>query len=168
MNKTLLAVLAALPVAGCLDGSEDNLSVTTSDLTSAVSRDIAAARAATAKYHDVATAEADGYFDTGLPCIEGQGYHYINPSLIGTMDVSAPQLLMYAPNNGKLKLDALEWLQPIAEGGSTARPTLFGEVFHGPETVPGVPFSFFALHVWAWTENPDGMFADPNPRIHCP
>jgi hypothetical protein len=24
------------------------------------------------------------------------------------------------------------------------------------------------MHVWAWTDNPDGVFADFNPTVQCP
>jgi hypothetical protein len=65
-----------------------------------------------------------------------------------------------------LQLVALEWLQPIAD--ETTRPaTLFGQTFHGPNTVEDVPFPFFALHVWAWKDNSDGLFEDANPRVSC-
>ena len=30
----------------------------------------------------------------------------------------------------------------------------------------GIP-AFYELHVWAWKDNPDGMFVDWNPRVSC-
>jgi hypothetical protein len=123
-----------------------------------VQRDLARARQATAKYHDLDAALADGFVNTGLPCIEGQGYHYINFSRIGTLDVESPQLLVYAPDG---QLVAVEWLIPASLTGGVP-PTLFGETFHGP-----IPGDFFILHAWVWRANPDGMFADTHPDIHC-
>jgi hypothetical protein len=120
--------------------------------------DLAQARQATAKYHNLDAAIADGFVNTGLPCIEGQGYHYINVNRIGAVDVESPQLLVYAPDG---RLVALEWLIPASLTGGVP-PTLFGETFHGP-----IPADFFILHAWVWRANPDGMFADENPRIHC-
>src|SRR5262245_14751486 len=64
-----------------------------------VQRDLARVRRATARYHDLDAALADGFVNTGLPFIEGQGFHYINPGWIGTLDVEKPQLLVYAPGN---------------------------------------------------------------------
>jgi hypothetical protein len=31
----------------------------------------------------------------------------------------------------------------------------------------GLP-SFYELHAWLWKPNPSGVFADYNPRVHCP
>jgi hypothetical protein len=122
-----------------------------------VHRDLARARRATASYHRLDAAIADGFVNTGLPFIEGQGFHYINPGRIGTLDVESPQLLVYAPGD---RLVALEWLIPASLTGGVP-PTLFGETFHGP-----IPGDFFILHAWVWRANPDGMFADTHPRIH--
>jgi len=52
-------------------------------LTAATHQEVAAARAATAKYHDIAQAEADGYIDFGL-YEPGEGFHWVNLSLIDT------------------------------------------------------------------------------------
>ena len=95
-------------------------------------------------------------------------HHYIKGSLIGTNDVTLPQLLLYFPDDtGTLELVALEWIEPIVD--ATTKPlTLFGQTFHGPEHVDGVPFDFFGLHVWAWENNSSGLFSDTNPKIHCP
>lgn len=167
MTKALLAVLASIPLAGCV-GDAPPESSSPFDLSAQTSTDIATARAATTQFHDLNAAIAAGYSNTGLPCIEGQGYHYINPNLLGTFDVTKPHLIMYVPRpDGTLQLDALEWIQPIS-GPDTQRPTLFGQVFGGPDHVDGVPFDFYGLHVWAWVDNPDGMFVDQNPIIHCP
>jgi hypothetical protein len=65
-----------------------------------------------------------------------------------------------------LQLVALEWLQPITD--ETTKPlTLFGQTFHGPNIVEGVPFPCFALHVWAWKDNSNGLFDDANPQVNC-
>ena len=61
-----------------------------------------------------------------------------------------------------------------AEGGRLARvqvtaaPSLFGQSFQGPMAghVPGMPWHY-DLHVWAWSENPAGRFAQWNPTLSC-
>ena len=47
-------------------------------------------------------------------------------------------------------------------------PALDGQVFHyvGSPNRFGLP-AFYALHVWAWRNNPNGMFADWNPKVSC-
>jgi hypothetical protein len=47
-------------------------------------------------------------------------------------------------------------------------PTLLGQVF----TYNASPNrfrldAFYALHVWAWRENPNGTFVDWNPQVSC-
>jgi hypothetical protein len=29
-------------------------------------------------------------------------------------------------------------------------------------------FNYWYLHVWAWTDNKDGLFANMNPDVRCP
>jgi len=44
-------------------------------------QELTAARSATAKYHSVTKAEADGYINIGL-YLPGEGYHFVNFGLI--------------------------------------------------------------------------------------
>ena len=166
MIKPLIALFAAATFTGCLD-SGDQVSEQIAALSQEAQADVVAAREATEAFHDIAAAEAAGYSNTGLPCFDGQGYHWINPSLIGTNDVTKPHILVYFPRNDHMQLVALEWITPIVDE-TTQPPELFGHHFHGPNNVPGVPFSFFALHVWAWLANTDGMFEDGNSKLVCP
>jgi hypothetical protein len=121
---------------------------------------LAQVRAATARYHDVDAAEADGYVEM-TPCVESpagaMGYHYVNMGLLEQpLDPTKPEALLYVPGpNGTLRLVGVEYLSPD-EG-----ETLFGQTL---EPGPGG----FALHVWVWQNNPAGMFADFNPRLSCP
>jgi hypothetical protein len=66
---------------------------------------------------------------------------------------------------------ALEYVvfQDAWDATHTTPPELFGREF---ELVPagnryGLP-PFYELHAWLWKHNPSGMFADWNPRVHCP
>jgi hypothetical protein len=136
-------------------------------------RDLAAARAATAKYHDVNQAVADGFVPVS-PCVEipnvgAMGIHYINFSRADlNVDVSEPEYLLYMPDeNGKLRLVGVEYFVPFT--GSNPAPNLFGRDFQGPMPghAPGEP-AHYDLHVWICRINPDGMFAQFNPALSCP
>ena len=167
MLKTVLATLAALAFTGCVIGDESTSNNGALELTTMQQSDLVKARQATDAFHSVAAAEAAGYGNSGLPCFEGQGFHWLNPSRLGSLDVTAPAAVMYIPDStGALKLLALEWITPISDPAQTP-PTLFGQTFHGPEHVDGVPFDFYGLHVWAWLSNGTGLFSDTNPKIHC-
>lgn len=124
-------------------------------------RELARARRATAKYHDVENALADGYVDGNL-YTSGEGYHYINPLLVdGHFDLEQPEVLLYAARPGEdgLKLVAVEYVSPdtfpVPEG------------FTGDDDVweSEPPFPIWVLNAWIWLDNPDGVFAFLNPRI---
>lgn len=133
-----------------------------------VAKDLGAARKATAKYHDIKAALADGYVQE-TPCISNpdlgaQGFHYVNPDLLdGDLDPAKPELLMYIPSGeGKLRLVAVEYAVP--ERLVPPTPSLFEHEFH--PAPPGVPL--YVLHVWLWQANPNGIFEDWNPNLSCP
>ena len=76
---------------------------------------LATVRGATARYHDVDAALADGYV-LGSPCEampgQGIGVHYRKGSLIdGVVDPAQPELLVYEPQqNGRLQLVAVAFV----------------------------------------------------------
>lgn len=158
----------------------------------AINRQLAAVRAATAKYHDPAAAIADGYLPTDV-CVTspdgGMGMHYVNPSRVGALDPPHPDVLLYEPTPSGPRLVGVEYLQfalvqlpgsddwtlwfdedpPPAGSTFAAAPTLFGQRFDGPMAghEPGMPWHY-DLHVWLWEANPDGIFSMWNPNVHCP
>lgn len=132
-------------------------------------QNLAAVRAATARYHNVAMALADGYV-ADPHCVPGMGHHYIKPGLLGDgqLDPLQPEALLYAPlPNGGLRLVGVEYL--IFAAQTATHPTLFtGQPFDGPMPghAPGMPVHY-DLHVAVWSHNPDGMFATFNPTTNC-
>ena len=132
-------------------------------------KDLAAARRATAKYHDVSVAEADGYSSTPM-CVEqpglgGMGIHYLNFSLFdGTVDPLTPEGLLYAPTDEGLRLVGV--VHVVVDTGQP-HPTLFGQPMIGPmpgdESMP----PHYHLHAWLWQGNPAGIFADFNSNVRC-
>ncbi|MFN8468403.1 MAG: hypothetical protein U0X20_22790 [Caldilineaceae bacterium] len=135
-----------------------------------------AVRAATAGYKDLAAAQADGY---GLfhGCVAGpqggaMGVHYVNGDVVGDgeLDAAHPEALLYEAKGGKMRLLGVEYVV-IAEAWHANHdmpPVLMGQLFNytGSPNRYGLP-PFYALHVWAWQNNPSGMFADFNPQVSC-
>lgn len=130
-------------------------------------RHLSEVRAATAKYHDVEEAVIHGYVPAS-PCIAlpsgpAMGIHYVNMQKVADGQISAadPEVLVYIPEpDGGLRLVAAEYMIPQAM--SPFAPELYGHAFH-----PG-PMATWTLHAWVWRNNPDGMFADFNPKLTCP
>jgi hypothetical protein len=133
-------------------------------LSAATLQELARARAATAKYHDVAVAIADGYVQKGYG--PGEGYHFIKASLIDcTFDLEHPETLLYIPSDEGMKLVGVEYSVP-----NTCTPTApegftgDADEWEGPNA-EGRPM--WALVAWLWLGNPNGIFAEP-PHPHIP
>lgn len=135
-----------------------------SDLSAGTEQELARVRSATARYHDIAQAEADGYVNIHL-YLPGEGFHYVKFSLIdAAFDPEQPEVLIYAPVSGenRLELAAVEYLVPLAF--SPNAPAGFtGEADQWRHDTEG--FGVWELNAWAWLHNPEGIFSHDNPRV---
>jgi len=142
-------------------------------------------REALQKYQDPVVAIHDGYFST-LGCVEidrpgepghvayqpgGMGVHFLNVQAIGPVpDPARPQILLYEPYGGKLRLAGAEWFIPLATGVKE-RPRLMDQPFDGPmqghHPLMPLEMSHYDLHVWLFKRNPKGMFQATNPDVKC-
>jgi len=152
----------------------------------ALAPELASVKNSLAKYADVTVALRDGYLST-VGCIDypkgaqegtvtfppgAMGVHFLNVANIGPkLDPAKPQVLIYEPVNGKLRLAAAEWFVPVQVAGGKA-PTLFGQTFAGPMDghYPVMPkeLRHYDLHVWLWKPNPRGVFSPTNTALKCP
>jgi hypothetical protein len=132
-------------------------------LSAATLAELARARNATAKYHDVAVALADGYVQKGYAA--GEGFHFVNASLMDcTFDVEHPEILLYISSGEGLRLVGVEYAVPN-KCTATAPEGFTGDAdeWEGPNA-EGRPM--WALIAWLWLGNPNGIFADPpHPQI---
>ncbi len=125
-------------------------------------QELALARQASSRYHDLSVALADGYVDIHV-VMQHMGYHFMNPALLdGTFRPDRPQILVYAPEGGRMRLVAVEYAVPL----SAPRP----EGFTGSADVwdHNTGFGLWLLHAWVWKPNPSGMFAPFNPNVVIP
>ena len=139
---------------------------------------VKAVRDSTARFRDVRLAVAEGY---GLQfgCVTGgevgaMGMHFVNLPLVldPTLDAARPEIVIYEPlPNAKLKLIGPDFLVFAADWDKAhpgSPPQLMGQLFHlfeGPNRF-GLP-AFYTLHVWAWKENPTGMFVNWHSKVSC-
>jgi hypothetical protein len=131
----------------------------------------------TARFKDVALAEAEGY---GLQfgCVSGpdsgaMGLHYVNFPLVldGVLDPTRPEIVIYEPlPNGKLQLVGADFLvlKDAWHATNPGPPQLMGQLLHLFEAPNrfGLP-AFYTLHVWAWKESPTGAFVNWHKNISC-
>jgi hypothetical protein len=141
---------------------------------------LAQVRKATAKYHDVNAALADGFVPTPIcvqePGLGGMGIHYINPAHLmdPAINLLEPEILLYLETEDGLQLLGVEYFQgigapdtPIPDPAPPAA-VVFGRPLDGPMDAhePGQP-PHYDLHAWLWRANPAGIFAPFNPNVIC-
>ena len=137
-------------------------------------------RAATAKYHDLATAEAAGYsLPPGAGCVSvpglgGMGFHYVNmPTELNNpfavYDPTMPQALLYEEmKNGQMKLVGVEFvLDKAIWDEENDEPPYFGSQEFDIDNAEVLDFPNYQLHVWIWRHNPNGIFTMFNPNVTC-
>jgi len=134
-------------------------------------------RDSTARFQDVAAAEAEGYA-LQFGCVSGpdsgaMGLHFVNFPLVGDgkIDATTPEIVLYEPtSNGRLRITGADFLVFAADWDKThtTAPELNGQLFHFFEAPNrfGLP-PFYTLHVWAWKDNPNGTFTNWNPSVSC-
>ena len=139
-------------------------------------KELAQVRRATAKYHDISNAIADGYVDVSFVA-PGIGCHMLNPfyAFDRVIDLNKPELLVYSDCSGtalgKSELRAVEYslICPLPACAETAIPEGFTgdhdawELFPG-DLSAGIPPQW-TLHAWVWRHNPDGVFVKVNPAV---
>lgn len=124
--------------------------------------ELAAARAATARYQDIDNAIADGYADIDV-VMPNMGHHYLKAELMdATFQADAPEILVYAPQpDGRMRLVALEYAVPLSHADDPpAGFTGDADAWDRNET-----FQLWTLHAWVWLNNPAGVFASHNERV---
>ncbi len=174
----LVVVLATFAIPSVLGQDDHNHETTDVTLTEEDEFLLHEVRGGTALFHDVSAATDAGYglfqtcFTYGTESAQGQ--HYVHGDYVSddVIDPMLPEALVYEPGpDGEMILVALEYLVFAdvwdPDGSGREAPSLFGQEFslesHIPETPP-----VWALHVWLYAHNPDGLFAHWNPLVFCP
>lgn len=131
-------------------------------------RAIATMRRVTARYHDLEVAKKDSFVllheCENRPGEGPVGIVYYNPGrlLDGRIDPASPDALIYEPprhERGRPKLVGVEFA--VLDAGQPT-PSFFGHAFQREEE-----FGVYGLHAWIWRHNPEGMFAEANPKVSC-
>ena len=165
-RPSLIAVCALLIGGATMiaHSTSASASAAVDDLSAATNKELARARAATAKYHDIAQAEADGYVNINV-YESGEGFHYVNFSLLDcNFDPARPEVLLYAPvpHENRLRLVGVEYVEPLpctpdAPAGFNGDADVWREDSEG--------LGLWELNAWLWLNNSDGIFAATNMRV---
>lgn len=132
---------------------------------------LARLREATRPFHSLDSAVAAGYVRDVPDCLVHEhhgamGYHHVNRALADAKaDVEHPEILLYERlPNGDYRLNGVEFIVPYrAWPRDSTPPVLMGQRLKHEDNL-----NIWYLHVWAWSDNADGLFADFNPAVQCP
>jgi hypothetical protein len=177
LRHSLAFAAAAALLVGCADQTplvSEPEAVSSAQFAHALSAGdgavLATLRRATAQYHSVDKAIADGFVEVACEVRPGHtaaGLLYANFERVadGVIDLEKPEGLLYdASGNGPPKLAGVDLAVPAFDAGGmpTVPPELLGNTFYLEEE-----FGVWGLHVWIWRHNPEGMFAEGNPNVSC-
>lgn len=121
------------------------------------------------RYQNHETAIDDGYQNTAA-CIEGLGILFVKED-VPQISYDTPNMLLYEQSDtNQYELVGAEWFVPASD--TDEPPALFAgddrQTFRGPmEGHYSEQPTHYGLHVWLFTENQNGLFADTNSDITC-
>ena len=136
-----------------------------------VTEDVDRLRAATRAYQSVDSAAANGYPLAVADCIVhahhgAMGFHHVNRAYVdATLEIERPEILLYERKpDGKYQLNGVEFILPYRfYSRDSVPPVLMGQKLTQEDNL-----KYWYLHVWAWTNNADGIFSNFNPKVGCP
>lgn len=136
-----------------------------------VEADLDRLRAATLPFKNLDSAVAKGYPRDVPECLVHEhhgamGYHHVNRSYLApALTIERPQILLYERlPNGEYRLNGVEFIIPYRMyARDSVPPVLMGQQLHHEDNL-----NIWYLHVWAWTPNADGVFANFNAAVSCP
>ena len=159
------------PTPSAVESAGPSLEVIADGFDARVRADVQKLRVATAPYRDLKVAQAAGYPTATPACVAdstmgGMGRHYFDRAVFDEkLDIAHPEMLIYAPGRAGQpdRLAGVEFVIPFRLLPSSEKPPrLFGQELKRHEE-----FKYWYLHVWAWTKNRAGLFADWDPSIRC-
>jgi hypothetical protein len=127
-------------------------------------------RAATAKYRNIDSAVTAGYPKTVAQCLVHEhhgamGYHHVNRNWVDDkVEVEKPEILLYERMaDSTYRLNGVEFIVPFTRWSrDSTPPTLMGRKMYREDNL-----KIWYTHVWVWSDNTDGLFANFNPSVQC-
>lgn len=128
-------------------------------------------RAATRPYRSLDSAVAAGYPRTVADCIVdahhgAMGYHHVNRAYVDAkLEIDRPEILLYERlPDSTYRLNGVEFVLPYRFWPrDSVAPVFMGQTLAREDNL-----KYWFLHVWAWTNNQEGLFALFNPDVACP
>ena len=180
LGRSLVVIGAAALFAACGDRTPvapNRMAPNSAQLDLSPARDhdrdiqhaVATLQRVTARFHNLEVAKHEGFVLLHecevLPGEGPVGIVYVNMARLtdGVINPELPDALIYEPEtHGPPKLVGAELAIPFSLWTQPEPPKFLGATFQREDDVGA-----FGLHVWVWRENPNGLFAETNPRVSC-
>ena len=135
-----------------------------------VQQGYARVRAATAAYRVLDSAVMKGYAASVAQCFAdathgAMGYHHVNRTYVDNrIELEKPEILLYERKaDGSYWLNGVEYIIPYRVWPKdSVPPRLLGR-----DMMQSDPLQLWYTHMWVWTPNIAGLFADWNPAVRC-
>ena len=128
-------------------------------------------RAATESFKVLDSAVAKGYPATVAQCLSdpthgAMGYHHLNRAYVDNkIEIEKPEILLYERRpDASYRLNGVEYIIPYRVWPrDSVPPKLMGR-----DMLRSDGLALWYTHMWVWTKNSAGLFADWNPAVKCP
>jgi hypothetical protein len=166
-----LTVVAAAVPGTRLPAQAASSPVSAAEYGATVVDGLARVRAATAAFTNLDSAVAAGYAREVRQCFAdahhgAMGFHHVNRSVVDDrIEVERPEILLYERRtDGRYALNGVEYIIPYTRWPrDSVAPRVFDRELKRSDEL-----KLWYLHMWVWTANPAGLFADWNPDVRCP
>ncbi len=170
LSSIIALLVAAAGCAGSPPATGRAPAVLTAGFGAEVREGTRRVRSSTTRFADLDSAVAAGYARDVAQCFSdphhgAMGYHHLNRALVdATVEVERPEILLFERRGGRYVLNGVEFIIPYSRWPrDSIGPTIMGQALKRSDEL-----RLWYLHMWVWTSNPAGLFADWNPNVHCP
>ena len=133
--------------------------------------DLASLKAYTSAFRSIDSAAVAGYPRVVNDCLihelhGAMGFHHVNSALVDrAVDIRHPEILLYErAQDSTYRLNAVEFIVPFRLWPpDSVPPQIMGQQLRRDTNL-----KIWYLHVWAWRQNPNGLFANFHPDVRCP
>ena len=177
MNVRLITLATLALSSACARSSATGGSSLTAQMTRGYDAQVASGferlRAATRSFVSIDSAVAAGYPRVVQACIKhtehtthgAMGYHHLNRRYVDKdVILEQPEFLLYERKpDGKYVLNGVEYVVPYRFWPKdSVPPKLLGRDMNKSDAL-----QYWYMHMWVWTNNSAGLFADWNPEVKC-
>ena len=168
-----IPIVFLLSAAACVRGAPHHEAMSAAEPSaypSEVQEGYQRVRAATAAFRILDSAVARGYAASVPQCFSdpthgAMGYHHLNRAYVDkNVEIEKPEILLYERKaDGSYGLNGVEYIIPFRLWPKDSVPPKL----MGRDMVQSEPLQLWYTHMWVWTPNKAGLFADWNPAVKC-